>query len=132
MARPSREVPANLPIRSSALYKRYTLLSLTTAAGLNTSFSSHFTFLFKIGQVKVRSPGLSTGFTESTFINGSIAQLVSGFVFVVSTFESGVGLQLRIQHSISAKLATLKIVFRIIVCIFRFEGNYENKKEKTG
>src|SRR5882762_10816382 len=46
-------------------------------AGLNTSFSSQATFSFRIGSAKLPAPGIRTGFTLSTFVNGKSAQSAS-------------------------------------------------------
>jgi len=63
-ANPILEVPANFPILSSALNKRKTVSFLTTAAGLKTSFSSHFNFSFFTGQKNsVVESGTRMGFT---------------------------------------------------------------------
>src|SRR5207344_2216052 len=74
-ANPILEVPANFPILSSALYKRKTVSFRTMAAGLKTSFSSHFNFSFLTGQKNsVVESGTRIGFTSSDFTNGKRAQ----------------------------------------------------------
>src|ERR1700755_1611212 len=73
MARPSRDVPAYLPMLSSARNIIYTLLSLTTAAGLKTSFSSHLTVSPTMGQMNLLLPASSTEFASSAFTNGARA-----------------------------------------------------------
>mmetsp|Transcript_17382 Transcript_17382/g.31680 ORF Transcript_17382/g.31680 Transcript_17382/m.31680 type:complete len:218 (+) Transcript_17382:596-1249(+) len=70
-ASPKRLVPAKLPTVSSARYIRCTFPSLTTADGLNTSFSSHLMERPCIGHKNVVSRrGSSTGFSCSIRMKG--------------------------------------------------------------
>src|SRR5689334_13128081 len=78
-AKPILEVPAYFPTLSSARYKRKTVSCLITAAGLKTSFASHFTLPI-MGQLNTAFvSGTSIGLTSSAFTKGSNAQPLLSF-----------------------------------------------------
>src|ERR1043166_8013193 len=87
-ANPILDVPANFPNFSSARYKRKTVSCLTTAVGLKTSFSSHFTLSFRTGQKNSAvESGINIGFTSSAFMKGNRAQLSSRWLSASGLFS---------------------------------------------
>ena len=111
-ASPILEVPAYFPTLSSARYKRKIVSFLTTVAGLNTSFSSHFTISFLTGQRKiVVESGCSTGFTSSTLIKGSNVQ--SSFDGRVESFAASCSEGACLSgcpHPANIRIVSIKIV----------------------
>src|SRR2546421_4950655 len=115
---PILEVPAYLPMLSSALNKRNIVSFRIIAAGLKSSFSYDFTIFFSMGSLNdVLPSGNKTGLTESTFVNGINSQLF-GPAFSSST---GFVALLQEKNSIAGRNFSKRIKVMVAGCKLKVE-----------